>query len=484
MEPSSNPVERTPPRLSRERILDPVNLTVFPSLAVLVLARRAGVIAAEPLWKICGALVLAHLSATGFAACFTPGTDRAKPKLFLTLSIALGGVLFYVTGWGAVLAVAFVAHAVVVIQADGSRYGLAAIVVTVLTIAVGEIAVALGLVPSMISEPTGHGIAALEAAVTAVVIALVTRGQREKELAEARERESEERFRALIQHASDAILVIDDTGGVMYASPAVDALFGCAPGELERFDLSWVDPDHADAIVDLFLKLRSQPGAVVAADVPIRRVDGTSRWAEVRLTNLVDNPAIGGHVCNIRDIGERRVEHQQLLHDAQHDPVTHVANRRLFLERLDALIRDATPDEVVAVLFVDVDHFKQINDEFGHATGDHVLVTVANTLSGMFRADDLVARFGGDEFTVLLHDVTHVARAAEIADRVTRELSRVWSIDGRDVALSVSVGLSASPARSTTATQLLQQADQAMYRAKRNGRARWECFETAPTPVS
>jgi diguanylate cyclase (GGDEF)-like protein/PAS domain S-box-containing protein len=484
MEPSSNPLPHDPPRLSRERILDPVNLTVLPSLVVLALARHFGVIAAEPLWKIWGALILAHFSATGFAACFTPGTERAKPKLFLTTSIALGGVLFYVTGWGAVLAVAFVAHAVVVIQADGSRYGFTAIMATLVTIVLGEVAVGLGLVHSMLAEPTGHGIAALEAAVTAIVIALVTRGQREKELAEARERESEERFRALIQHASDAILVIDDTGGVMYASPAVDTLFGCAPGELERFDITWVDPDHADAIIDLFLRLRAQPGAVVTADMPLRRTDGTSRWAEVRLTNLVDNPAIGGHVCNIRDIGERRVERQQLLHDAQHDPVTHVANRRLFLERLDSLLHDARPDEVVAVLFVDVDHFKQINDEFGHATGDHVLVTVANTLSGMFRSEDLVARFGGDEFTVLLHDVMHAERAAEIAERVTRDLSRVWAIDGHQVALSVSIGLSVSPARSTTSTALLQQADQAMYRAKRNGRGRWEQFEPAAATVT
>jgi diguanylate cyclase (GGDEF)-like protein/PAS domain S-box-containing protein len=484
METSSDPVVRTAPRSSRERILDPVNLTVFPSLVALLIARRAGVIAAEPLWKIWGALVLAHFAATGFAACYTPGTDRAKPRLFLTMSIALGGVLFYVTGWGAILSVAFVAHAVVVVQADGSRYGFTAIVVTLLTILVGELAIALGLVQSMISEPTGHGLAILEAAVTAIVIALVTRGQREKELAEARERESEERFRALVQYTSDAILVIEDTGGVMYASPAAGQLFGCEPHQLERFDLTWVDPDHADAIVDLFLRLRSQPGESVAADVPIRRVDGTSRWAEVRLTNLLDNPAIGGHVCNIRDIGERRVERQQLLHDAQHDPVTHVANRRLFLERLDTVMNDARPDEVVALLFVDVDHFKQINDEFGHAVGDQVLVAVANTLSGLFRAHDLVARFGGDEFTVLLHDVSHAERAAEIADRVTNELSRVWSIDGYDVSLSVSVGLSVSRARSTTATQLLQQADQAMYRAKRNGRGRWESFETETAPVA
>jgi diguanylate cyclase (GGDEF)-like protein/PAS domain S-box-containing protein len=484
MEPHPQPLAPAAPRLSRDRMLDPVNLVLVPSMLALVLARHYGVIASEPLWKLCGALAVAHVSATFFAARFTPGSERARPKVFLALTIALGGVLVYLTGWGAILAVAFVAHSVVVVQADGSRYGFTAIVVTLLTILAGEIAVELGLVQSMISEPTGHGLAVLEAAVTAIVISLVTRGQREKELAEVRERESEERFRALVQYASDAILVIDDEGGVMYASPAAGHLFGCAPEELERFDLTWVDPDHVDAIIDLFHRLRAHPGESVAADVPIRRLDDTSRWVEVRFTNLLANPAIGGHVINMRDIGERRVEHQQLLHDAQHDPVTHVANRRLFLERLDEALHNATPTDVMAVLFVDLDHFKQINDRLGHDAGDHVLVAVADALSGMFRAGDLVARFGGDEFTVLLHDLPHARRAAEIAERVTKELSRVWRVGGHDIALSVSVGLSICHDRSHDATELLRRADQAMYRAKRNGRGRWETFEAVQVPAS
>ena len=462
------------PLLSRDRILDPINLVVLPNLVLLVIARHFHVIAAAPLWAIFGSVILAHATSTIFAARFTPGTDRAKPALFLAVTIGLGGAFFYVIGWGSILAVGFVASAAVVIQADGSRYKFAAIVATLLTIAAGETAVALGLVRSMISEPTGHGLAVLEAAITAIVIGLVARGQGEKELAEARERETEERFRAAVQYASDAILVIDDTGGVKYASPAAGHLFGCDPAELERFDLTWVDPDHAEAITEVFQRLQLHPGGVEAADVPIRRADGTSRWVEVRLTNLVGNPAVGGHVCNMRDIGERRVAQQQLLHDAQHDAVTHLPNRRLFLERLDEVLHTAAPDEVVAVLFVDVDHFKEINDRLGHETGDSVLVALANRLSLVVRPNDLVARYGGDEFTVLLTGLGAVEGAFDIAERITTQLSDPWCVDGHELMLSVSVGLSVSQGRDENAANLLRRADRAMYDAKRNGRARWE----------
>jgi len=470
-------------RLSRDRMLDPINLILVPNLVAVVVARQHHVIAAAPLWAICGSLVLAHATSTLFAARFTPGTPRAKPRCFLALTIGLGGAFFYVIGWGAVLAVSFVASAVVVIQTDGSRYKVAAIVAALLTIVAGEVAVTLGVVRSMISEPTGHGLAVIEAAVTACVISLVARGQRDKELAEARERESEERFRALVQYASDAILVIDDTGRVMYASPAAGHLFGCDPVELDRFDLTWVDPDHAEAISEVFRRLRTRPGGVEAADVPIRRTDGTSRWVEVRLTNLLDNPAVGGHVCNMRDIGARRVAHQQLLHDAQHDAVTHLPNRRLFLERLDDVLRTASPDDVVAVLFVDVDHFKEINDRLGHETGDHVLVAVANRLSLVVRPNDVVARYGGDEFTVLLSGLGAPEGAFEIAQRITAELSHAWCVDGHELMLSVSVGLSVSHGTPETAADLLRRADQAMYQAKRNGRSRWEPFDAACVDV-
>jgi diguanylate cyclase (GGDEF)-like protein len=179
----------------------------------------------------------------------------------------------------------------------------------------------------------------------------------------------------------------------------------------------------------------------------------------------------------MRDIGARRNVHMQLVQDAQTDPLTNLANRRLFLERLDLAWNGITsPDELIAVLFVDVDHFKEINDRLGHEVGDHVLVTIANALSGLLRPTDLVARFGGDEFTVLLDPLHDLKTSLEIAERIRAEISRPRSIDGHDLTLGVSVGVATSRDASC-ANELLRRADEAMYTAKRNGRARVEVVD-------
>jgi diguanylate cyclase (GGDEF)-like protein/PAS domain S-box-containing protein len=387
------------------------------------------------------------------------------------------GALLFVVGWGAFLAIALLPPAAVVIHEDGSRYGVAAIAVLAATILGGEGLVALGVFPALLPARISHGFAFVEAGMTAAVLVLLMRNQREKERAEARERATEARFQALVQYASDAVLIIEDGGGVKYASPAVERLFGCAPDDLAHFDLGWIDPDHGEGIVELFRRLREHPGATEALDVPVRLPDGSSRWFEMHLTNLIDNPALGGWVCNLRDIGERHSAQQQLMHDALHDTLTRLPNRRFFLDQLERACRDATPDDLVAVLFIDVDHFKQINDERGHGTGDHALTAVAQYLSTAVRPSDLVARFAGDEFTVLLTDVGTPEVAYEVAERVTAELAGRHLVDGHDLSLSVSVGVSTSFGQAKTADQLLHQADEAMYEAKRNGRGRWESFD-------
>ncbi len=482
--PDDRSIEPREPLFSRAHLLDPAHLILIPAVVILWVASDLDVIAPEPLWLVLGALLLTHVAASSFAAVFPPGTSHAKPLLFLAVTFGLAGLLVYIIGWGAVLAVVFVACAAATIQRDGSRYGIAAMVATIVTIIVGEVGVALGIFISMIPGAAGHGLAFIEAAVTVFVIGILARGQRQKEQAESRERATDERFRALVQYASDAILVFDDDGVVMYASPAAEHLLPYPPGQLERFDPSWVDPDHVETMMQAFARMRTNAGGVESMEIPIRRPDGTSRWVEVHVTNLTRNPAVGGYVCNIRDIGERRVAQQQLQHDANHDPLTRLPNRRHFLEHLDRAWSDATPDDLIAVLFIDVDHFKHVNDQLGHAAGDQVLHTIASSLARLLRPGDVIARFGGDEFTVLLAGLTRIDGAIEIADRITRELFGPRDVGDNAVTVSVSVGVAASRGRDKTAEELLKHADEAMYRAKRNGRARWESYDQPPARVT
>jgi diguanylate cyclase (GGDEF)-like protein len=178
----------------------------------------------------------------------------------------------------------------------------------------------------------------------------------------------------------------------------------------------------------------------------------------------------------MRDVGERRNAQMQLIHDAQHDALTHLANRRLFLERLECAWHQATPPrDVIAVVFIDVDHFKDINDRLGHEVGDHVLVAIASALSTLLRPTDLVARFGGDEFAVLLDPMPDLAGALEVAERIRKEVSGCKQVDGHDLTVGVSVGVATSRDASS-ASELLRNSDQAMYSAKRNGRARCEPY--------
>jgi diguanylate cyclase (GGDEF)-like protein/PAS domain S-box-containing protein len=366
---------------------------------------------------------------------------------------------------------------IVVVQADGSQYAVTAIVAIIVAVTAGELGETLGVFDRMLPARTTHVMAAIETALAIVVLVLVARSQREKEEAEARERDTRERFRALVQHASDGIIVIEDGGRVMYASPAAEHILGIEGDALAAFDPTWIDADHVDAVVEIFRMLRECPGAVEAIEVPLARSDGTSRWVEVHITNLIDSPAVGGYVCNLRDIGERHVAQLKLLHDARHDTLTRLPNRRSFMDRLEQAWITARADSALAALFVDVDNFKSINDGCGHDTGDQALVTVADELTRLVRPTDMVARFGGDEFIVLLEDVAPPEMAFEIAERITKALSGPRVINGHEIVLSVSVGVSTAVCRDGDYEDLLREADRAMYLSKQAGRARWTAYE-------
>jgi diguanylate cyclase (GGDEF)-like protein/PAS domain S-box-containing protein len=270
---------------------------------------------------------------------------------------------------------------------------------------------------------------------------------------------------------------------VLYASPAIERLLGHGPDDLPRMDRGLVHEDHLELAQALFRDVLTRPRAVRWIEIPLAHADGAYRWFEVGVTNMLDDPAVGGLVCNMRDITERRSAREQLTFQAYHDALTRLPNRWLFLDQLEHAQAEARLNEqYVGVLFLDVDRFKLVNDSLGHEVGDRMLVVVAERLANCLRPRDVVARFGGDEFTVLLRDLADADAALRVADRMIEAMREPLVIDGHELFASASVGIALSQAGAEAASDLLRQADLAMYVAKEKGRARWELFDASFAP--
>jgi diguanylate cyclase (GGDEF)-like protein len=208
------------------------------------------------------------------------------------------------------------------------------------------------------------------------------------------------------------------------------------------------------------------------------RKDGTSFWASVLITALRNaDGSLRGYAKVTRDVTERKLAEEKLLHDAMHDTLTGLPNRALFLDRLtQALARTRRSDRHhCAVLFLDVDRFKLVNDSYSHVVGDELLIELARRLDSSLRPGDTVARLGGDEFTVLLDDLSDEHRAGDVAARIQGLLEQSFEVDGRDIYIGASIGISSSRA-DMSAADMMRNADIAMYEAKREGRSRVATF--------
>ena len=289
---------------------------------------------------------------------------------------------------------------------------------------------------------------------------------------------SEARFRSLVQNTSDLIAVINPDTTLLYESPATEGILGRDPDSLRDTRLSeLIHPDDLTAFV-AFTRSLMAGTPPPAAEARFRHKDGSWRHLEIVGSDQRHNPAIGGLVFNMRDTTERKALEEELRHQAFHDRLTGLANRASFSDRLEhALSRGIRTGSSLSVLFLDLDKFKSVNDRLGHPAGDRLLEQTAHRLLRCVRAGDTVARFGGDEFAILLEDLTSVETAVETANRVLRALREPLQIDGTEVSPRASIGIAFADSRSTSADLLLRNADVALYVAKDRGRDRLEIYD-------
>ncbi len=285
------------------------------------------------------------------------------------------------------------------------------------------------------------------------------------------------RFRSLVRYASDGIAVIDAAGTVTFATEALERIAGSAPSALiGRSAMEMVHPQDRPAIEDVLIALRDEPHASTHLEFRVNVPAEPDRWVDGIITNLLTDPVVRGFVLNARDATERKQTERILARQAMHDPLTQLPNRALLLERLtQALARARRTGALIAVLFLDVDRFKVINDSLGHAAGDQLLCGVAVRLREATRESDTVGRFGGDEFIVLCEDIVDETEAALVTQRIESVLAEPFVIAGSDLFVTVSVGVALASGDEDPET-LLQHADTAMYRAKELGRTRVEIF--------
>lgn len=298
---------------------------------------------------------------------------------------------------------------------------------------------------------------------------------KERQLAEMAARQSEERYRILVEQAADCIFISDLQGNYLDVNTSCCSISGYSREELLGMCISdtvaSVDmPEMLQAFSDL------QLGKNIMSEWGLKCKDGTIIPIEVNAKMLPN----GQIQCIARNITQRKQAEYELRHNAFHDPLTALPNRALFTERLGHAVQQAKrhKDYLFAVLFLDLDRFKVINDSLGHLLGDQFLIIIAGRLKACLRLTDTAARLGGDEFTILLEGINDVSDALRVTKRIQKELALPIHLGGQEVFATASIGIALSATGYDRPEDLLRDADTAMYRAKALGKARYEIFNT------
>ena len=301
----------------------------------------------------------------------------------------------------------------------------------------------------------------------------------DRKAVEATLREAQSRFEEVFEHAPIGMALADADGRFFRVNPALCSMLLATEGEL--IGCTFGELSHPDDVArnaglhrDMFAGKRSQ----YTLEKRFLRADRSYVWCRVHVSVVCDAHGVPRYsVGQINDITEQRTAAEILEYEARYDALTGLATRKLFLEQLErAIARTRRRGGLVAVLFIDLDHFKSVNDTMGHAAGDELLTAVARRMRAVLRVNDFACRFGGDEFMVLCTDLESAADVAEVAERLRDAIEHPFQIRGTDVFIGASIGIALAD-EAADASTLLSQADSAAYRAKERGRNRYEVFD-------
>ncbi|HEY4373417.1 MAG TPA: EAL domain-containing protein [Burkholderiales bacterium] len=309
------------------------------------------------------------------------------------------------------------------------------------------------------------------------------RDMRERKAAQQRLEASEQRLRSLMARSSDALTVLDGDLRFIFVSPPVEAMLGYEPADLiGTRKLDHIHPDDAADVTTIYRRVMAEPGAVQRAEFRFRHKSGVWRNMETIFTNAVNDPAIGGVICNARDITLRRRAEEKVRALAMYDPLTGLPNRVLLADHTrQTIARAERAGRMVGFMFLDIDRFKNINDSLGHTVGDELLKALTERLRSATREGDVVARLGGDEFVIVLPDVKSPRACSKVAEKIIASASEPFVSGGHELYLSTSIGISLYPEDGADPEALLKHADTAMYQAKEAGRNCFRFFSTEMT---
>ena len=306
----------------------------------------------------------------------------------------------------------------------------------------------------------------------------VTRDESKLKLAEKKLREEEEKFRMIAENSSDLIRLIDIGGTIQYASPSHLTVLGVDPSAIiGNHYTNNIHPEDEERVNQFFDDMIHEPQTAII-EYRKKHRDGYYLCMEAHCSPSFDE---NGNVCHLiavlRDISERKEYEKKLKELAFYDPLTGVANRRLLQRKLlEAINNSKKENSLFAVLILDCDQFKLVNDTMGHDVGDEMLKEFAVRVKSVIRSTDILCRHGGDEFTLILSEVHSREEITLIAERILRELQKEWSIQGHHFVSTSSIGISVYPTDGEDRHSLLTHADHALYQAKKSGRNSFQYY--------